>query len=149
MDFRQLFLTSQGRIGPRDFWIGFLILFVSGIVLGLIPFLGLIASIALIYPQVCIFSKRLHDFGKSGWLYLAPLILTVLLGVVMAVVGGASLAMLSGEDDGAAIAGAALAIGGLIVLLNFGFLLWVGLSRGDPGENRYGPPPGMLAASVF
>ena len=24
------------------------------------------------------------------------------------------------------------------------FILWVGLSSGDPGPNRYGPPPGSL-----
>jgi hypothetical protein len=30
----------------------------------------------------------------------------------------------------------------------FIFLLWVGLSPGDPGENRFGPPPGPASATT-
>ncbi len=40
---------------------------------------------------------------------------------------------------------AALGMVGLIGLLAFaawlGFTLWVGLSKGDPATNQYGPPP--------
>ena len=66
MNWQFLFLSANGRIGQKDFWIGFLILFVAGIILGMIPVLGQIISIALIYPWVCLYSKRLHDFGKTG-----------------------------------------------------------------------------------
>ena len=32
MDWKTLFLDAKGRIGQKDFWIGFLILFVGGII---------------------------------------------------------------------------------------------------------------------
>jgi uncharacterized membrane protein YhaH (DUF805 family) len=35
----------------------------------------------------------------------------------------------------------------LAVVVKLVFLLWVGLSRGDPGPNRYGPPPGEASTS--
>jgi uncharacterized membrane protein YhaH (DUF805 family) len=154
MDWRNLFLTSQGRIGQKDFWIAWLILFVAGIVLGIIPILGALISLALIYPQVCIYAKRLHDMGKSGWLFLAPLGATIVLVIVMFFVVGASMfALGSGGADpnaaGLAGAGAAVLFALLIVAINLGFLLWVGLSKGDPGTNQYGPPPGTAVAGAF
>jgi uncharacterized membrane protein YhaH (DUF805 family) len=155
VDWQRLFLSPQGRIGQREFWIGFAILFVSGFVLGLIPFIGQLIGILLIYPQVCVFVKRLHDFGKTGWLYLAPLGLTIVLVGVGFAVGGAAMFAAGAAGDGA---GGAAALGGmgiaalfflLAFVVNIAFLLWVGLSKGDPGSNQYGPPSNGVAADTF
>lgn len=156
MDWRFLFLSAQGRIGQKDFWIAWLILFVAGIVVGIIPIIGGLIGLLLIYPQVCIYSKRLHDMGRSGWLFLAPFGITIVLLIVMFVTVGASIftAGASGSDAaagaaGLAGAGAALLFGLLILVVNLGFLLWVGLSKGDPKPNQYGPPPGLAVAGAF
>jgi len=37
--------------------------------------------------------------------------------------------------------GPALGLFGLLALVNLGFLLWIGLSEGKAGENRFGPNP--------
>lgn len=148
MDWKFLFLDSNGRIGRKDFWIGFLILFVAGFVLGLIPVLGVLISIALIYPQVCLYAKRLHDFGKSGWLAAVPYAAATIFVVTILTVGVSAVSAGGGADLGAG--GAGVVILGIIVGLgSLAFLLWVGLSRSDPGSNRYGAPQGSAVAGVF
>jgi uncharacterized membrane protein YhaH (DUF805 family) len=150
MDWKTLFLNANGRIGQKDFWIGFAILFVVGFILGLIPVIGQLASIILLFPWVCLYSKRLHDFGKTGWLVLVPIGVVLVATVIAAMTGG--MAMLAGAgagDAGAATAAmAGLGTMGLVMivalLVCLGFLLWVGLTKGDPGENQYGPPPTSL-----
>lgn len=155
MDWKTLFLTADGRIGKRDFWIGFAILFVAGLVLGMIPLLGQIVSIALIYPWVCVYSKRLHDMGKTGWLVLAPVGVMVVAFIIAFMMGGAALmgAGMAGSDAAAGTAAMAGMGGAALVILlaclaNLAFLLWVGLSNGDPGENRFGPPPVSLTGGT-
>jgi len=156
MDWKTLFLTADGRIGQKDFWIGFLILFVAGLVLGMIPLLGMIIGLALIYPNVCLYSKRLHDAGRSGWLAAVPYAIGCVGFLLMMMMGGmgAMGAMMGGGNDAMASAGMMAGLGamGLIGLLMFaaliGFLLWVGLAKGDPGDNRYGPPPRSLISST-
>jgi uncharacterized membrane protein YhaH (DUF805 family) len=46
--------------------------------------------------------------------------------------------------SGFGVALAFICVAGLVKLV---FVLWVGLSRGDPGPNRYGPPEGEVAAT--
>lgn len=155
MDWKTLFLTADGRIGKRDFWIGFAIVFGAGIVAGMIPVLGQIISIALIYPTVCVFSKRLHDFGKTGWLYMAPVAITIVLVLVIGLTGGMAMISAGMAGNEAAAAGSAMAGMGMILAMALlmlvvwvGFALWVGLANGDPGDNRYGPPPVSLTGGT-
>jgi len=126
MDWRTLFLSPKGRIGARDFWIGFLIVMAASLVLNLLQTAGQVLGLVLLWPQVCIHAKRLHDMGRSAWLLLAPL------GFALACAGAG------------ALVGTRLAFEvcfGLVAMFGVGFLLWVGLSSGDPAPNRYGEPP--------
>ena len=155
MNCQFLFLSANGRIGQKDFWIGWLILFVANIVLGMIPVLGMLISLALIYPSICIYSKRLHDFGKTGWLAAVPFAIGLVAGVFAMFAGGAAMFGAASGNAAAASGGfmAALAGMGLVMLLAFaawiGFTLWVGLSKGDPAANQYGPPtPSMFGGST-
>lgn len=154
MDWKNLFLSANGRIGQKDFWIGWLIVFVANILLSWIPVLGLIIAIALIYAQICIYSKRLHDMGKTGWLAAVPFGASLLVLIVAGVVAGASIAAMStGAQNGGAGMAAAMGSLGLFVLIifviNIGFLLWLGLTKGDLGPNQYGPPPMANASTTF
>jgi uncharacterized membrane protein YhaH (DUF805 family) len=152
MDWQVLFLSGEGRIGRKDFWIGVLILFVAWTIAPVFHLLAPVIWVLLLYPWVCVFAKRLHDFGRSGWLILLPVAagaVAVTLGLVFG--GIAGLGALWSLAFGWADPGAwALVFGGLGVMAGFValagvvklvFVLWVGLSPGQAGPNRFGPPP--------
>jgi uncharacterized membrane protein YhaH (DUF805 family) len=157
MDWKTLFLTPEGRIDRRDFWIGFAIIMGANIVLQLIPLIGQLIGFLLFWPQICIHAKRLHDMGKSAWLMLAPFVASIVCIILafttggMAMLGAAS--MNEQGDDSAAIGsamaglGAALGFMGVGLLIGLAFLLWVGLSRGESGPNRFGAPPVSLTGA--
>jgi len=155
MDWKTFFLNAEGRIGRRDFWIGFALIFGASLVAGMIPLLGALISFALIWPQVCINAKRLHDMGRTGWLMLAPfgvMVVCTVIGGLFAGAGALGAAVLGAADADNAAAGSMLAgMGvmsvflGLGALVSFGFVLWIGLTPGQVGDNRFGPEPDRAA----
>lgn len=147
-DWRTLFLDANGRIGQKDYWIGVIILFAAGLVLGWVPLIGTLVSLASIYFGVCVSSKRLHDMGRSGWLAAIPYGVTAAAVVLsaMAVFGGILGAAAYGDGFGTlASMGGIAGLWGLAFLINLGFLIWLGVTAGQPGDNLYGPPPRPLA----
>ncbi|MDG2522571.1 DUF805 domain-containing protein [Caulobacter segnis] len=145
MDWKFLFFSTDNRIGQKDFWIGLLILFGANIVAGLVPIIGWFVSLALIWCAIALTAKRLHDFGKSGWLQVAPMALCMIIGTVGVIMTsmGVLMASLWGGDPFMAMAAFSGLFGliSIISLIYLAFLLWVGLSRGDAGPNQYGPAP--------
>ena len=71
-DWQKLLFSFEGRIRRSHFWIGWLICLGIGVVAGWLPIIGGLISIALIWPNLAISVKRLHDMGKSGWLVAVP-----------------------------------------------------------------------------
>ena len=71
----------DGRAHRSEFWYWTLANLLIGIVLGWIPFIGILISIALFIPSIAVGIRRLHDIGKSGWWYL--LILLPLVNLVL------------------------------------------------------------------
>jgi len=146
-DWKVLLFSFQGRIRRQHFWIGWLILLGAGVVANWIPFLGLLIAIALIWPNLAIGVKRLHDMGQSGWLIVIPWVVTlVALFVGLGTIGFsavANAAALENEDPAAiwALIAPAFGVFGLIFLVNIGFLAWIGLTPGTNGDNRHGPDP--------
>jgi uncharacterized membrane protein YhaH (DUF805 family) len=153
MDIQRQFLSAGGRSGRGEFWIGFIILWVLGWILNFIPGIGHWIAMLLIYPWICIFSRRLHDMGRSGWTQLVMWgvwIVAVVLALVLGA-GGAIMAMANGgHADYGALAGAGLAflVLCLALLINLVFVLWVGLSPSQAGDNAYGPPPGAAQGAA-
>ncbi len=93
-----LFFSTKGRIGPAAFQSAAIILIAIGFAINMVPFLsfslGMIVSIlslVILWPWICLWVKRLHDAGKSGWMVLV--VLLVLIGVNI-VVGRLMLSML-------------------------------------------------------
>jgi uncharacterized membrane protein YhaH (DUF805 family) len=153
-----LFISPQGRATSGQFWVGVIVLLVIGLALGAAANFGppnlqmplALISIVLIYPQLCVFAKRLHDAGKSAWWYLA------ILAVYIVISFGAGIALSApyfGQIQAAANDQAQLAAVqaqmtqsiylpsqaiGVVSWLIISFL--VGNLRSDPGENKYGPP---------
>jgi len=122
MNFGQLFTSFEGRISRKEWWIGFILLYVVQFIvyffagaLGIItvdPATGeispsgalalLVIIVIFLWPALALHAKRWHDRGKSGlWT------LIVLVPV----------------------------IGGLWLLIELGFL------KGDEATNKYGPNP--------
>jgi uncharacterized membrane protein YhaH (DUF805 family) len=130
MDWKQILFSAKGRLGRRTYWIAVALLAVLSALTGLLGPVGALLALVLIYPDVCIFVKRLHDIGRSGWLTALPFGLAFLGGVALE---------LAGEPK----RGAPAMIGSVLVLAGSAISLWVGLSKGDPEPNAYGPPPGV------
>lgn len=140
MNWHFLFLAFTGRVGRRDFWIGAAALIVVGMLTHLLPLVGPIASLALLYPWTALMAKRLHDFDRPGWLVLVPVVPAAASGVLALF---ATLAMGNVATVGTAFAtaGLALLVSTLAVLVGLGFVIWAGLKEGDARANRYGPIP--------
>lgn len=147
-DWQKLFLSFEGRIRRTHFWIGWLILLGVNVVIGWIPIVNLF-SLVLIWPNLAISVKRLHDMGKTGWLIAIPWVAsTVLVIVGFVMVGAAAVTSGAGADyyennPAAALALMGPGIGAFIgsVIVPLAFLLWIGLVDSQKGENRFGPNP--------
>lgn len=148
-DFATALFSFEGRLRRSHFWIGFIILFGVSIVVGWLPVIGFLISIALIWPNVAIAVKRLHDMGKTGWFVLAPYAIGIVLAIAAFAMVMSSIVASGGSADyyednpmaALAIAGPALALGGLSLIVGLAFLLWIGLVDSEKGQNRFGPNP--------
>ncbi|AYG95212.1 DUF805 domain-containing protein [Brevundimonas naejangsanensis] len=146
-DFASAMFSFNGRLRRQHFWISWLILFGAGMVLGWIPVLGLLLSIVLIWPNLAITVKRLHDMGKSGWFALIPWVANVV-GFFM-IIGAVGTAIITNpqafenEDPAVILSMLGSMMGGLSIMLLAGlvFLLWIGVSDSQKGDNRFGPNP--------
>ncbi len=123
-------LTSfGGSISRKTFWIGVGALVVASLVLGLIPYLGMVAPFALLYPWTCLAMQRLRDMGRAPALALIPVALSAV-STILALLTAASAV-------NPALIGVALLVGGMTVVVGMiamvvaiGFLLWIGLTPG-------------------
>jgi uncharacterized membrane protein YhaH (DUF805 family) len=113
MDYQTLFLSAQGRLNRKPYWMAAIILGVAYAVVYLLVaatrehlsfiaiLLGLL-SLVLAYSSICLAIKRFHDRDKSGWWVLISLI---------PLIGG------------------------------IWYFIEVGCLAGTPGPNKYGPDP--------
>lgn len=77
----RLYFNFSGRARRKEYWMftlfNFLISFVISLVETLLygnTIIMYIYSIALLLPGLAVCIRRLHDVGKSGWMYLICLI---------------------------------------------------------------------------
>lgn len=146
-DWKQLFFSFEGRTRRSHFWIAWLVCLGLSVVFGWIPLLGVVLSIALIWPNLAITVKRLHDMGHSGWLAAIPYAVGIVGSIVAFTMIGASAILnahaLENEDPVAIFALIAPAFGlfALMFLVCLGFLLWIGVTDSQRGDNRFGPNP--------
>ena len=139
LDWKTLLLSPRGRIGRTVFWAGFGVVMAASLVLNFVPFVGSFAGLILVWPLGCLQAKRLHDAGRTaGLLWLPAVVLALALGRAV-LAGGTALVgagVVFNSDLGPVMWTLALA-----ALFALGFLVWVGLSRGERAANRYGPEP--------
>lgn len=127
-----LFTSPAGRISRKQFWLhGVLPIFLCSLILGWIPLLGFLVSLALMWAGICISFKRFHDLGYPGWwslLNVIPMVLAVFFTAGSFV--GVGLMWYVAQ---------AFWVIALIVWLVQMALVY--LRVGQPGSNRYGPDP--------
>lgn len=97
----KLLFSPSGRIGQASFMKGAVTLLIVNLVLWQawhislgIGILAFLLSFILIYCWGCLFAKRFHDAGKSGWFYLPIFLVFVIITYVF---GSVLLGMLSPE----------------------------------------------------
>ena len=74
MDITHVLLSPKGRIGPRDFLRGLILLTGASIILQVLAAAVAPEIAVLQYPMLwayfCVFGKRLHDNGQTAWINL-------------------------------------------------------------------------------
>jgi uncharacterized membrane protein YhaH (DUF805 family) len=83
-------------------------------------------SLLMLLPGTAVFTRRLHDFGKSGWWQLLPIVI-FFFGVIFPKIHHMS-------PDSVRLA--VMFIGAGVLLVAY----W-GVRQGTPGGNRYGAIP--------
>lgn len=109
----------RGRMGRTAYWIFIALIFAFSVLVSTVTDKG---ANGLVVALIIVLIPRLHDFGRTGWWVLA-----VMFGPLAVML----LAMLALPIDTAALIGVLAEVVGLI---------WVGVIRGDAGDNRFGPP---------
>jgi uncharacterized membrane protein YhaH (DUF805 family) len=162
MDWKSMLLSADGRIKRQPYWIGWIVVFAVGLVGSLVlqvisPYASSILSLLLIYPYVCLYSKRLHDLGQSGWLAAIPFglsALTLCVALYTLATTGLMAGTLSAANIGNPMAlmsklGPMMAVSSISGLIGLVFWLWLGIAEGQQGSNKYGPEPGAADGEVF
>jgi len=176
MDVKYVLLSTNGRIGPRDFGRGMILLtgamMIVQIAAGLVaPAFGML-QYPLVFSYVCVFGKRLHDGGHSAWLYLAFLVgyfvfTTIVSAILLPFLSPEAFSMQgefqkiaqSGDLSGAIeelakhaqeFARASILTTIASFLIASGLLGLIGARlRSDPSTNRFGPPDGSPQSDTF
>ncbi len=142
--FGQFLFSLNGRISRSQFWLKWFLPVIAvyvglGLVMGAafgggsfraagaVFVLMLILDLVLLWPNIAVMVKRIHDRNKSGWIVLAfyvPLFLSIVARMSIGI----------GHPVAVFFNLIVLAVG-IWFLIDFGFM------RGTIGENRYGPDP--------
>lgn len=145
MNFGNLYNSFEGRIGRKQFWIGFipLVLVGAGILFLSLYAVGednlwvfrlnkFIIMLIFMYPLMALGVKRLHDRGKHGyavWIFFIPWFLHQITNLLE-------------------ITGDPLTLNSLdliFISINLAITLWflvdLGVMRGERNTNQYGPDP--------
>lgn len=131
----KLFTSPAGRISRKQFWLhGVLPIVVASIVLGWIPIIGQILSLAFLWGSICIAFKRFHDLGYPGWYSLVYLIPCLAAAIVIGI------GFISTSFLGTAWLFAEILFG-ISFLIGLAQLIFIYIRVGQEGPNEYGPDP--------
>jgi len=164
--------SADGRTTPNQFWQGIILLVGTQIILYLgtayISLWLMFLFFPLIYPYVCVYAKRLHDSGKTGWLFLTFfvgwMVVSMFMNIVLAgfsnidaVAVDQELQLLGEDGDIDAILALLKEVIQADLLLSLVGVMAgnaiVGFPcaslRSDPHDNQYGPVIGGNASDGF
>lgn len=141
MDWRYLFLSFEGRISRKYFWLGNIgmgiaLILIININLWLNETLGLaliiVAYLISLYPTAALMVKRLHDRNRTGW--WAALVMG--LGIAFNILQFAGLA---GQPEQPNMLDVVVFVASAIVTI--WLVIELGFLKGTQGPNRFGPDP--------
>lgn len=118
------FLSADGRLGRRDFLVSALVLLGAAFLYDAVSdgplqwITGWLVWPLLTWVGACLLARRLHDRGRNGW--IAAVVLIALVAVWPQPSGFLDFPF---------------------VLVLFWAAVELGVLTGEPGVNRYGPPP--------
>lgn len=158
------YAVFSGRARRSEYWYFYLFTFLVSLVLGCIPFLGLLSffwSLAIIIPNIAVSVRRFHDIGKSGWNYLFFAIPELLFfGYIFSFMFyaikdlvNAGINFYNFADNSETIGrvignsiienGSLATLGIYFLILIVSIILWLVWFTRDsqPGENKWGPNP--------
>jgi uncharacterized membrane protein YhaH (DUF805 family) len=143
-DFERIYLTTEGRIGRAQFWLGVLGIALVAIVCSLIvalifgplsftaEIIVFIMELIIAYPAYCVLAKRFQDRGRPGILGAVGIGVPVLIAL-LALLG------VTGTEEAPNLLGQILSFVDLVIGL--WILIDLGVLRGTAGPNEYGPDP--------
>ena len=133
--FVRALLSLHGRLRRGHFWLAWLLVFVGGayctqsrnettVIVGLVT----------LYVTLCVYGKRLHDFGKTAWYMIVPIGATC---GAYAYVATSLSRTTSWQQFGDEVRITYLFLLALWILVT----LWVGIHPSQKGDNRFGMDP--------
>jgi uncharacterized membrane protein YhaH (DUF805 family) len=142
-----MFSFFTGRSNRQEYWISVLLLIVAAFVLSYLHMEAASAAITIMW--VITWMRRLHDIGRPGWVALLPIALMIIAIMIGVALGGQpfinAIAAMETMNTAAAIPDKLvyliIGVGLTAVICQFGFTIWLGARKGDPGDNRFGKPP--------
>lgn len=140
-----LLLSPMGRIRRRDFWIGFAFVMAASMLTGAIPVIGQVLGLVILWPQIVIHVKRLHDIGWTGWLLLLPFTVSAACTALAIANGGSAIFTAAPQEVARLLVSPEMRKPVLFLeialAVEAAFLIWVGSTRGDAEANKFGPVP--------
>ena len=144
---RRKYLDFSGRASRSEYWYYILAYLIGSIVVSLVggilgaragSVLSGIYSLALFLPSLAVLVRRLHDTNHSGWwaaggCVLAAAAFIILIGALLMGAGASSALMMS--------------LGVLSIVYGL-WMLFLLVSKGTVGPNRYGADPLETPADV-
>lgn len=138
-----LLWSPRGRIKRSEFWLGFVIVMALSALTSSFPGIGQLVGVVLLWPQLVIHIKRLHDIGYSGWLMLLPFSVSAVCMTLIVLNGGEALLTATPAQLPALIASAQmrkpLVFFEIAFAVEVAFLCWVGFTKGQAAANKFGP----------
>jgi uncharacterized membrane protein YhaH (DUF805 family) len=149
-NWRLLFVEVQGRISRKGFWNGTLILLAVylSIFVTLLAFwrddflaepsalwirrLTFGTDVLLAWPAFAVTAKRQHDRGQRPWLAWTGLVTTL---------GYSALELAGYTETAAGLTTLGMAALSLMVIFVVFVVIELGIRKGTPGVNAYGPDP--------
>jgi uncharacterized membrane protein YhaH (DUF805 family) len=140
----------RGRDTRAEYWHAFLINSAIGFVLSLLAYTTIVLttisglySLAAIIPGLALFTRRMHDIGKSGKLWIVAVIPIAISGAFALAAFIGTIGALAFGGSGAAIM-TFITISGIFgcVTIAVGIYMIILLAKqGDYGANKYGEDP--------
>ena len=145
MNFGSLYTSFEGRIGRKQFWIGFIplvavmliILFLSLYAVGeqdlwVFRLNKFIVMLIFMYPLMALGVKRLHDRGRPGYVVIVFFIPWLLHQITN---------LLEITGDFTSLNSLDLVFFLVNLLISIWFIVDLGFLRGTRNTNQYGPDP--------